>query len=168
MAKEHRDVRSWAINGPSADASQGPLIDHLRTELSRQQLQALDVIRTCKQAVTHGQCRLQSVFAFASLKLRRTRFVPSVLRGCATRSPKGEAWWACLDSNQEPDRYERGEYPKDLNIFNDSRARLLVFMHICSRGFCGISGGGNCPDQPMTQTGLTTDTAPRPCRRSCA
>src|SRR5436853_6452469 len=20
---------------------------------------------------------------------------------------KGEAWWACLDSNQEPDRYER-------------------------------------------------------------
>ena len=42
MAKEHRDVRSWAINGPSSDASQGSLIIHLRTELSCQQLQVLD------------------------------------------------------------------------------------------------------------------------------
>ena len=48
----------------------------------------------------------QSVFAFALIELRRTRSSFS-LRGCATRSPKGEAWWACLDSNQEPDRYER-------------------------------------------------------------
>jgi hypothetical protein len=38
---------------------------------------------------------LQSVFAFASLKLRRTpRFVLQAPCGCATRSPKGEAWWA--------------------------------------------------------------------------
>jgi hypothetical protein len=50
---------------------------------------------------------LQSVFALASLKLRRTRDTLRSPRGCATRSPKGEAWWACLDSNQEPDRYER-------------------------------------------------------------
>jgi hypothetical protein len=36
----------------------------------------------------------QSVFAFASLKLRRTpRFALQAPSGCATRSPKGEAWW---------------------------------------------------------------------------
>ena len=49
----------------------------------------------------------RSVFALAALKLRRTRFALRASRGCATRSPQGEAWWACLDSNQEPDRYER-------------------------------------------------------------
>jgi hypothetical protein len=29
------------------------------------------------------------------------------LRGCVTRSPKGEGWWARQDSNLQPDRYER-------------------------------------------------------------
>src|SRR6266436_5849102 len=72
-------------------------------------------------------CRIQSVFAFASLKLRRTpRFAlrPPVACLAIARvpssppSPRGfgvaaftrfasEGWWACLDSNQEPDRYER-------------------------------------------------------------
>src|SRR3954471_22400035 len=33
---------------------------------------------------------------------------PSCLRVAAPRvARQGEAWWACLDSNQEPDRYER-------------------------------------------------------------
>jgi hypothetical protein len=33
---------------------------------------------------------------------------PNVLRLAAPRvARQGEAWWACLDSNQEPDRYER-------------------------------------------------------------
>ena len=50
----------------------------------------------------------QSVFAFASLKLRRTpRFALQAPRGRATRSPQGEAWWARQDSNLQPDRYER-------------------------------------------------------------
>src|SRR5437588_10579898 len=50
----------------------------------------------------------QSVFAFAARKLRRTpRFTLLASRGCATRSPKGEAWWARQDSNLQPDRYER-------------------------------------------------------------
>jgi TolA-binding protein len=31
---------------------------------------------TCKRTVAHGQCGLLSVFAFAPLKLRRTRFGP--------------------------------------------------------------------------------------------
>src|SRR5215831_18852662 len=34
---------------------------------------------------------LQSVFAFALLKLRRTRFALSAPRGCATRSPSGRS-----------------------------------------------------------------------------
>ena len=42
-----------------------------------------------------GEGPAQSVFAFAALKLRRTpRFVLQAPRGRATRSPKGEAWWA--------------------------------------------------------------------------
>jgi hypothetical protein len=64
---------------------------------------------------------VQSVFAFARLTLR-----PSVRRGlpghssraqpafalwASARQPslgyRDEGWWACLDSNQEPDRYER-------------------------------------------------------------
>jgi hypothetical protein len=50
----------------------------------------------------------QSVYAFAALKLRRTpRFALRPPHGCATRSPKGEAWWARQDSNLQPDRYER-------------------------------------------------------------
>ncbi|WP_334496876.1 hypothetical protein [Bradyrhizobium sp. AZCC 1678] len=36
-----------------------------------------------------------------------TTLHPSAPRGCATRSPKGEAWWARQDSNLQPDRYER-------------------------------------------------------------
>jgi hypothetical protein len=36
-----------------------------------------------------------------------TRLRPSAPRGCATRSPRGEAWWARQDSNLQPDRYER-------------------------------------------------------------
>ena len=69
----------------------------------------------CEPRRGHAAARLsaqrssfQSVFAFASLKLRRTpRFALRAPRGCATRSPKGEAWWARQDSNLQPDRYER-------------------------------------------------------------
>jgi len=49
-----------------------------------------------------------SVFASAALQLRRTpRFALRSPRGCATRSPQGEAWWARQDSDLERDRYER-------------------------------------------------------------
>ena len=62
-----------------------------------------------------------SVFAFASLKLRRTpRFALWSPLGCATRSPKGEAWWARQDSNLQPDRYERWKlavFPLEVPIF---------------------------------------------------
>src|SRR5882724_7331134 len=59
-------------------------------------------------AFTAKGLRIQSVFAFALLKLRRTpRFAPQAPLGSATRSPKGEAWWARQDSNLQPDRYER-------------------------------------------------------------
>jgi hypothetical protein len=87
MAKEHRDVRSWVINGPSSDASQGPLAIHLRTELSRQQLQFLDVIRTCNRAVT--------IFMIIGSSQSK-QYKPLIL-----------LWWARQDSNLQPDRYER-------------------------------------------------------------
>ena len=42
----------------------------------------------------NGEVRLRSRFA----RLRRTRFALSVLRGCATRSPKGRKWLASRSS----------------------------------------------------------------------
>src|SRR6188474_1905623 len=45
----------------------------------------------------------RSVFAFASLKLRRTLLRPKGLRGAAPRvALKGEAWWAVTVSNCRP------------------------------------------------------------------
>ena len=80
----------------------------------------------------------QSVFAFASLKLRRTpRFALRAPRGCATRSPKGEAWWARQDSNLQPDRYERRNLPgssSKISVSDQDRARSCSFVH-------GVSGG---------------------------
>jgi hypothetical protein len=43
------------------------------------------------KATMKQQLGEQSAFAFASLKLRRTRFDLTVLRGCATRSPSGRS-----------------------------------------------------------------------------
>src|SRR4029077_3932284 len=57
------------------------------------------------------KCRVRggsSVFALISFELRRPPRFALVLRAAAPRAARqGEAWWACLDSNQEPDRYER-------------------------------------------------------------
>jgi len=58
-----------------------------RTELLLQQLQFLDVIRTCKQAVTV----LMVVGSSQS-----GQYKPLIL-----------LWWAWQDSNLQPDRYER-------------------------------------------------------------
>jgi YggT family protein len=38
----------------------------------------------------------------------------SVLRGCATRSPKGEAWWSPAGSNRRPRHCERRALPAEL------------------------------------------------------
>ena len=77
---------------------------------------------------------LQSVFAFASLKLRRTpRFALQAPCGCATRSPKGEAWWARQDSNLQPYRYERSgsaERPCFLGVFYVDNLRSSAFVHV--------------------------------------
>jgi len=50
-------------------------------------------------------------------------------------------WWACLDSNQEPDRYERSTLSENSSKFNVSPPRSFEFVHICSRRFCRITGG---------------------------
>jgi hypothetical protein len=95
------------------------------------------VARACRaeaRAAGGRPSSLQSVFAFASLKLRRTpRFVLQAPRGCATRSPKGEAWWARQDSNLQPDRYERSgsaERPCFLGVFYFDNLRSSAFVHV--------------------------------------
>src|SRR5580704_5256939 len=57
---------------------------------------------------------LQSVFAFASLKLHRTRFALRSPHGCATRNPKGEAWWAVTDSNRRHSACKADALPTEL------------------------------------------------------
>src|SRR4029077_7905402 len=46
--------------------------------------------------------------------LRRARFVLRASRGCATRSPKGEAWWSQAGSNRRPRHCERRALPAEL------------------------------------------------------
>ena len=51
-------------------------------------------------------------------------------------------WWACLDSNQEPDRYERRTLSGSSSKISVSRSRSFTFVRVCSWGFCRITGGG--------------------------
>src|ERR1700692_4292296 len=46
--------------------------------------------------------------------LCRARFVLRTKRGCATRSPKGEAWWSQAGSNRRPRHCERRALPAEL------------------------------------------------------
>ncbi len=66
---------------------------------------SVSVFPDCDCRIACG--RRQPVFASAPLQLRPPRFALRLRRGRATRSPKGEAWWARQDSNLQPDRYER-------------------------------------------------------------
>jgi hypothetical protein len=65
------------------------------------------------EAVTSAIRRISgAVHARVNRPVFALRATPGTLRCSATARlrhawPKGEAWWACLDSNQEPDRYER-------------------------------------------------------------
>ena len=45
---------------------------------------------------------------------------PSVLRGCATRSPKGEAWWSQAGSNRRPLACHASALPAELWPLKDS------------------------------------------------
>src|SRR3981189_2603001 len=45
-----------------------------------------------------------------------------------------------LDSNQEPDRYERGTLPGSSSKIGISRSRSFTFVRVCSRGFWRITG----------------------------
>ena len=86
--------------------------------------------------------RVQSVFAFAALQLRRTpRFALWSPRGCATRSPKGEAWWARQDSNLQPDRYERPALTIELQA--PPRAAARGGRQRCRHRLQGGSRSGN-------------------------
>ena len=69
-----------------------------------------------------------------------------------------EGWWACLDSNQEPDRYERRTPSGNSNKISVSRSRYFTFVRVCSRGFCRITGG--MEDRRKPPTGLDR-TGPR-------
>ena len=45
---------------------------------------------------------------------RAPRFFLRATRGCATRSPKGEAWWSQAGSNRRPRHCERRALPAEL------------------------------------------------------
>jgi hypothetical protein len=62
--------------------------------------------------------------------LRRARFALRETRGCATRSPKGEAWWSQAGSNRRPHHCERCALPAELWPHRD---RLMGKTAACNR-----------------------------------
>src|SRR4051794_39106261 len=56
--------------------------------------------------------------------LRRARFALRLLRGCATRSPKGEAWWSQTGSNRRPHACKARALPAEL--WPRTRRRMLL------------------------------------------
>src|ERR1700709_823723 len=56
--------------------------------------------------------RLPPVFAQEGYAGHASPF--GLLRGCATRSPKGEAWWSQAGSNRRPRHCERRALPAEL------------------------------------------------------
>jgi hypothetical protein len=67
-------------------------------------------------------------------------------------------WSACLDSNQEPQRYERSTLPGSSSKISVSPSRSFTFVRVCSRGFWRITGG--IEDRREPPTGLDR-TGPR-------
>jgi hypothetical protein len=74
---------------------------------------------------------------------------PDVLRVAAPRvALQGEAWWACLDSNQEPDRYERPaltielQAPPAMPLSQQAKVRTPLTMWLairqCRGGVVGV------------------------------
>src|ERR1700694_5611532 len=70
-----------------------------------------DVSRTAKLKTAVN--RLWSA-RLRSFELRRARFALRLLRGCATRSPKGEAWWSQTGSNRRPHACKARALPAEL------------------------------------------------------
>src|SRR5258708_5733592 len=98
---------------------------------------------------TYHTSRPQSVYAFASLKLRRTRFALRPPRGCATRIPQGEAWWAMTDSNRRHPACKAGALPAELIALNlthiaacprNARPATEQKRRPCGRRFCSVAG----------------------------
>jgi hypothetical protein len=102
--------------------------------------------------------------AAVRLRFRFAQATPDTLRpeGFSAAAPRvarqGEAWWACLDSNQEPDRYERRTSSRNLSKISVSRSISFTLVRVCSRGFCRITGG--MEDRRKPPTGLDR-TSPR-------
>ena len=65
--------------------------------------------------------------------LRRASFAPRLLRGCATRSPKGEAWWSQTGSNRRPHACKARALPAEL--WPRTRRRMLtsIVETLCAR-----------------------------------
>src|SRR5260370_42113917 len=67
------------------------------------------VSKTCKQAVTHVQLTKPALEKTCILSTRSSA-ISAILSEFLAAQKKAKSislWWACLDSNQEPDRYER-------------------------------------------------------------
>jgi hypothetical protein len=72
----------------------------------------------------------RSVYAFASLKLRRTRLRLTISAWLRRVASEGEAWWAKKDSNLQPDRCERRII--DFAAFSFELDRVREFCEVVS------------------------------------
>src|SRR6266851_9042092 len=100
-----------------------------------------------------------SLFNFATPHLQAARNCglapPQKARDLTLEICDVQRWWACLDSNQEPDRYQRSTPAGNSNKTSVSRSRSFTFVRVCSRGFCRITGG--MEDRRELPTGLRPD-----------
>jgi hypothetical protein len=88
----------------------------------------------------------ESVYAFASLKLRRTRLGLTVSAWLRRVASKGEAWWARQDSNLQPDRCERqiiidfAAFSFELDRVHCILARSCLVRNWCGCPTCSTNG----------------------------
>ena len=57
--------------------------------------------------------------------------------GCATRSPKGEAWWSQTGSNRRPHACKARALPAEL--WPRTRRRMLLVALLCALAFAGAT-----------------------------
>ena len=100
-----------------------------------------------------ARLRLRGLRPPVRLRFRFTQARPDTLRpdGLRMAAPRvarqGEAWWACLDSNQEPDRYERPALTIELQAPPQTAARFEGGQR-CRQRLQGDRRSGNAAASP--------------------
>jgi hypothetical protein len=124
------EIMNWISANCFADPKLGS-ISSLRCQKSRRHV--------CEDSACEVMFRGRYFFGRQSARLRprglrRASFAPRLLRGCATRSPKGEAWWSQTGSNRRPHACKARALPAEL--WPRTRRRMLLLRPSSPFGLC--------------------------------